>query len=124
MLPPAPVFIRGIEFFLRRQDRQARLDPTLIADALSHAALLAAGSERDEPAALLFACASRSQAFAPEAARVVPHVARSHAGAVGLELRVAEVALTIHHARILRGQMSFDELRDWFAARLVPIDRG
>jgi hypothetical protein len=31
------------------------------------------------------------------------------------------VALDIHHARILRGEMTFDEFRSWFAARLVPV---
>jgi len=121
MLPPASSFIRGIEFYLRRHRIEARLDATSIADALAQAERLAAGNERDEPAALFFSCAERSQAFFPEASNVVPHVVRAHAGALGLDLRAADVALDIHHARVLRGEMSFDELRDWFAARLVPI---
>ncbi len=121
MLPPAPSFLTGIEFYLRRRRVKARLDATMITDALARAERLAAGKERDEPAALFFACAERSQAFFPEAASIVPHIARAHAGALGLDFRAADVALEIHRARILRGQIDFDELRDWFAARLVPI---
>jgi hypothetical protein len=120
MLPPAPAFLLGVEFYLRRRRVTARLDPTAIADALARAERLAAGNERDEPAALFFACAERSRAFFPEASNIVPHVARAHAGAIGLELRAADVAFDIHHARILRGEMEFDELRAWFAAHLAP----
>ena len=121
MLPTAPSFLRGLEFYFRRRRVQVHLDAGAIAEALAHAERLAAGNERDEPAALFFACAVRSRAFFPEAANVVPHVARAHAGATGFDLRAADVALDIHQARILRGELSFAELRDWFAARLVPI---
>jgi hypothetical protein len=120
MLPPASAFAVGIEFYLRRHGLHARLDATLIAEALLEAERLSAGTEREEPAALFFACAGRSQAFFPQASRVVPHVTRTHATALGLDLRAADVALTIHHTRILRSEMAFGELRDWFAARLVP----
>jgi hypothetical protein len=120
MLPPAPALVAGIEFYLRRHGLQARLDATLIAEALLDAERLSAGTEREEPAALFFACALRSRAFFPQASRVVPHVTRAHATALGLDLRAADVALTIHHTRILRTEMAFDELREWFAARLFP----
>jgi len=33
-----------------------------------------------------------------------------------------DIALGLHHLRILRGEMTFDELRAWFAAHLVPAD--
>lgn len=122
MLPPAPAFIVGIEFYLRRKRLNARLDAPAIAQALVEAERLAAGNERDEPAALFFACAVRSLAFSPQASSIIPHVTRAHAAAMGFTLRAADVALDIHHARILRHEMDFDELRDWFAARLVPTD--
>lgn len=121
MLPTAPSFLLGLEFYFRRRRVEAHLDEGAIADALAHAEQLASGNERDEPAALFFACATRSRAFFPEAANVVPHVARAYAAAIGLDLLAADVALDIHHARILRGELRFAELRDWFAARLVPI---
>jgi hypothetical protein len=120
MLPPAPTLLLGIAFFLRRHGLAARIDAEALADALAQAADLAAGNEGDEPAALFFACVQRAQAFFPTASKVVPHLARSHASAVGLELHAADVALDIHYARILRREMSFDELRAWFAARLAP----
>jgi hypothetical protein len=121
MLPTAPSFLRGLEFYFRRRRVQGRLDGRAIADALAQAEQLAAGNERDEPAALFYACSARSRAFFPEASNVVPHVARAHAAAIGLDLRAADVALDIHQARILRGELDYAELRDWFAARLVPI---
>jgi hypothetical protein len=46
------------------------------AGALVLAEQLAAENERDEPAALFFACSACSRAFFPEASNVVPHVAR------------------------------------------------
>jgi hypothetical protein len=121
MLPPAPSFIRGIDFYLRRRRVRANVDAIAVADVIAQAEQLAAGNERDEPAALFFACAARSQAFFPEASNIVPHVARAHASAIGFDLRAPDVALDIHQARILRGELDFDELRDWFAAHLVPI---
>jgi hypothetical protein len=121
MLPTAPSFLHGLDFYFRRRRVQVRLDESAITEALAQAEQLAGGNERDEPAALFFACAARSRAFFPEASNVVPHVARAHAGALGLELRAADVALDIHHARILRGEVGFAELRDWFAERLVPV---
>ena len=121
MLPSAPSFIRGLEFYFRRRRVQVRLDNRAIADALAQAEQLAAGNESDEPAALFFACSARSRAFFPEASNVVPHLARAQAAALGLDLRAADVALDIHQARILRGELTFAELRDWFTARLVPI---
>jgi hypothetical protein len=121
MLPPASTFIRGIEFYLRRRRVSAHVYGAAVAEALAQAERLAAGNERDEPAALFFACAVRSKAFFPQASNIVPHVARAQAGAVGFDLRAADVALDIHQARILRGELDFDELREWFAARLVPL---
>jgi hypothetical protein len=121
MFPPAPIFVQGIEFYLRRRRSTARVDAMAIAGALERAERLAAGNERDEPAALFFACAERSRAFFPEASNIISHLARAHAGVLGLALHAADVALDIHHARILRGEMEFDELRAWFAARLVPL---
>ena len=121
MLPTSPSFLLGLEFYFRRRRVQVRLDSRAIVDALAQAERLAAGNERDEPAALFFACSACSRAFFPEASNVVPHLARAHAAALGLDLRAADVALDIHQARILRGELDFAELRDWFAEHLMPI---
>jgi hypothetical protein len=122
MLPTAPAFLLGLEFYFRRRRVQVRLDGTSIAEAIAHAERLAGGNERDEPAALFFACAARSRAFFPEASNVVPHVARAQAASVGLHLSAPDVALDIHHARVLRGELDFAELREWFASHLVSIE--
>ncbi len=50
-------------------------------------------------------------------------LAAEQAHAVGLALSFEPIALQIHRLRIVRGEMSFLELRDWFAARLSPIQR-
>jgi hypothetical protein len=50
-------------------------------------------------------------------------LAAEQARAVGLELGFVPVELNIHVIRILRNEMTFLELRGWFAARLTPIKR-
>jgi hypothetical protein len=50
-------------------------------------------------------------------------LAAEQARAVELELSFTPIELDIHVIRILRGEMTFPELRGWFAARLAPIKR-
>ena len=50
-------------------------------------------------------------------------LAVEQARAVGLELGFVPIELDIHVIRILRNEMTFLELRGWFAARLAPISR-
>jgi hypothetical protein len=122
MLPTLGRFLSEVAFPLRRHAKRVPLDVPMIAEALREAEVFAAGKEPHEPAALFFACSRRALAFggAGAAYLVLPVVTRSQARAVGLELRAEDIALGVHHLRILRGEMDFDELRAWFTIHLAP----
>lgn len=51
------------------------------------------------------------------------HFAVEHARALGLSLTVDVAVLELLRARVMRKAIDFTELRDWFAAHLVPIPR-
>jgi hypothetical protein len=119
MIPSCEQLLSGLAFYARRHDLPARYNDSAIAEALAEAERLAA-TERDEPAALFFACAGRSRAFAGVAGQIVPFIARSHAQSLSLELNVEDLELEILRARILLGAIDFNELRARFATRLHP----
>lgn len=96
-------------------------DASAIATARADAEHLAAGHPADEPAALFFAFARRSRAFGNLAASFVPGVARAQAMAVGYELLLDDLELSMLRAAVLRGEIRFDELRRWFADSLRPL---
>jgi hypothetical protein len=81
MIPGSATFLAGLRFHARRRGLPARFDEPAIVEALAEAVSLQP-AERDEPAALFFACARRSRAFGGTAARVVPFVVRSHAASL------------------------------------------
>jgi hypothetical protein len=120
MFSPTDVFVAGLAFYARRRGLPARYDVAAIGEALAEAARLAEGREIDEPAALFYACALRSRAFAGAAEQLVPFASRRHAEAVGLELSIDDLVLGILRARILYGAITWDELRAEFAAKLRP----
>ena len=92
-------------------------DRAVLVGALVEAARLADDDARAEPAALFFALARRSRSFGKLAANFVPDVARACAVGRGIEL-TAGIELDIYRLRILRGEMTFDELRAELAKRL------
>jgi hypothetical protein len=98
-------------------------DARAVGAALREAARLSLGKEPDEPAALFYALARRPRAFGRLHGDMLVLLAAEQAHAVGRELSFAPVELDIHVIRILRGEMTFLELRGWFAARLAPIKR-
>jgi hypothetical protein len=118
MLPSPDRFLEGLAFPLRRVGQTGQPDPEAMAAVLAEAERLAAGDERLEPCALFYACARRSRAFGAASSFLVPFLARSQAHAVGLVLDAEDVALVILHARVLRQEIDFDELRAWFEQRL------
>jgi hypothetical protein len=75
----------------------------------------------DEPAAFFLACARRSRAFGRLAGDFVPAIARAQAIAIGFALDLTDLDLAILRLRILRDEISFDELRDLFALKLRPL---
>jgi hypothetical protein len=48
---------------------------------------------------------------------------QAHARAVGLDLQVDPdaVELVLLRLRVLRGEIAFEELRDWFTARMCAL---
>jgi hypothetical protein len=124
MLPSPDELLRGLEFFARRLEPQAKFDVSMLADVLHEADALSAGRVEDEPAALFWACARRPRALAGMAHELVPLVAQNFANHVGLALDVEAIELDILRLRILRSAIAWDELRGWFAARLRPTAEG
>jgi hypothetical protein len=123
MLPPLAAFLAGVRLFTRRHHpKPVAFDEAALASALDHAARLAAGQERDEPAALFFACALRSRAFGAASHDLLPIVARNQARGLGLRLDLDDVGLAILHARVLHGAIAFEEMRALFAAALQSLD--
>lgn len=123
MLPELADLLDGFDLYADRQGIAATRNERAIDAALREAAELADRNERDEPAAIFYALARRPGAFGQLHGEMLLLLAVEQAHAIGLDLAFEPVALQIHRLRIVRGQMSFPELRDWFAARLKPIQR-
>ncbi len=122
MLPSADRLLEGLTIFVRRRAPRAQLSRPLIEAALAEAEALAVRHAHDEPASLFYACARRPGAFGTASPLLVPFLVQSQARAVGLELMLEpdDVALILMRLRVLRGEIAFDELRAWFAARMLP----
>ena len=123
MLPELADLLDGFELYAERQGVAPTRDERALAAALQEAVDLARGSERDEPASIFYALARRPRAFGEMHGEMLFLLAVEQAHAVGLELSLDPIALQIHRLRIVRGEMSFPELREWFAGRLRPIQR-
>ncbi|MEZ4309550.1 MAG: hypothetical protein R3F14_16050 [Polyangiaceae bacterium] len=113
MIPSCETLLAGLRFYARRHRLPARYDEPAIAAALGEAQSLAR-EEREEPAALFFACSRRSRAFCGTAGQLVPMIARAHARAIGVELGVEDLEMEILRARVLLGAVDFAEIRERF----------
>jgi hypothetical protein len=123
MLPELADLLDGFELYAERHGGVSTCNERAVDAALREAAELSQGVERDEPAAIFYALARRPGAFGKLHGELLFLLAVEQAHAVGLELSFEPVALQIHCLRIIRGEMSFPELRDWFAVRLGRIQR-
>jgi hypothetical protein len=123
MLPELADLLDGFELYAERHGAAPTRSDRAVGAALREAAELARGSERDEPAAIFYALARRPRAFGEMHGEMLLLLAVEQAHSIGLDLSFEPVALQIHRLRIVRAEMSFPELRDWFAARLVSIQR-
>jgi hypothetical protein len=106
---------------LEQRARAERLttvvDRAPILGALAEADELAGDDVDAGPAAVFFALARRSRSFGRLAASFIPDVAHACALGRGFELG-AGIELDIYRLRIVRGEMSFEELRAELAPRL------
>jgi hypothetical protein len=123
MLPSADRLLEGLSIFVRRRGLVVQFSRPLLIAAMAEAEALAAGNEHDEPASLFFACARRPGAFGKAGQLIVPFLVQSQARAVGLELGLEpdDVALILMRLRVVRREIGFDELRDWFALQMRPV---
>jgi hypothetical protein len=92
-------------------------------DALREAGTLAGGRETDEPAALFFALSRRPRSFGKAHGEMTLHITVEHARVLGFALTVDVAVLELMRARIVRGAIEFDELRNWFAEHRAAIPR-
>lgn len=98
-------------------------DEARLAEALREAEAFADGHEEDEPAALFFALTRRPRIFGKAHGRMTLHLTVEHARALGLAFTTDVAVVELMRARILRGAIAFEDLREWFSARLTPIPR-
>lgn len=123
MLPALDDLLEGFSGYAARRRADGTCDARLVGAALREAEKLAAEREDDEPAALFYALARRPRAFGALHGDMLVLLAVEQARAVGLDLTFTAIELDIHIIRVLRGEMTFVEIRGWFAARLTPIAR-
>lgn len=121
MLLPLEELQALCEHMVKRERPAVLPDPAAIVTAHQEAERLASGCPDDEPAAIFLALARRSRALGSLAKAVVPAAAHAAAFASGRDLMRADVELALDRLRVLRGEISWDELRDSFAERLRPI---
>lgn len=123
MLPSADRLHEGLLLFVRARGLSVELQKPLIAAALLEATTLSGGDETDEPAALSYACARRPSAFGKASQLVTPLLAKNQARAVGLTLDIEldDVGLILMRLRVIRGEIPFDEVRQWFSVHLHPV---
>ncbi len=123
MLPAVEDLLDGFALYAERRHHEEVCNARAVGAALREAAKLSQDNEPDEPAALFYALAHRRRAFGSLHGEMLVLLAAEQARAVGLELGFVPIELDIHTLRILRGEMTFLELRGWFAARLTPLKR-
>jgi hypothetical protein len=123
MLPTSDDLVDGFALYAARQRTSGACDARAVGAALREAEKLAAGHEDDEPAALFYALARRPRLFGSLHGDMLVLLAVEQSRAVGLDLTFTAIELDIHIIRVLRGEMTFVEIRGWFSARLAAIVR-
>lgn len=121
MIPSADEVLDGFPFVARRIGVSDRASPAAVSAAVAYARTLAA-TEHDEAAAMFYAFACHPRAF-PGAWRVMTRVlAGAQAHKLGLRIDASVSELDDLCVRlVLASRPSFDDVRRWFAARLVAI---
>jgi hypothetical protein len=109
------------EYLVEREHPDIQPDPAAIVAAHIEAEQIAGGRPEDEAAALFLALARRSRALGSIAKAAIPAAARAAAFENGRELVRADATLALDRLRILRGAMTWKELRAAFAECLQPL---
>ena len=115
MIPGGASIIGGYRFVARRHGWRAdAFDAEQIQAALTEATELAAGEERDEPAALFYALARRPEAFPDGWRTMAASLARAHAGRIRARFAPYPGALDSFCTKVSAGEASYAAVRDWF----------
>lgn len=121
MLLDTDVLAEDLQAQANQMGARGKWDPSALLAAHAEAEGLAASIQSNEPAALFFALARRSGAFGKLAATFIPSAARAQAAAIGYELLLEDIELALFRTGVLRGELTFDHLRAWFADALRPL---
>jgi hypothetical protein len=121
VIPHVADVLDGWRFTARRIGLDGTASRTAVAAGLEHATALAAGNVHDEPAALFYAFACRPKAFLGGWRVAAFLLAKNHASDLGLRIvATPEEIADMRHRMAWSDRPSFDEVRDWFAARTKP----
>jgi hypothetical protein len=124
MIPGLETLLDSYYFIARRNGELARYARHQVVAALDEATALAGGREQDEPAALFYAFARHDRAFPPALWNLfVERLAVGSAHALGLALdpNIDSYDLAYLCLDVAEGTVSYDEIRVWFVAHLVPV---
>jgi hypothetical protein len=119
VLPTAEQVARGYEFFARRHDLDPVCSVPRIEEALTLARRLATTTE-DEPAAMFFAFVSVRVAFPGALLAMTWQLTINCASSNGHRVAATSDEVGGFVRQIGGAQMSWPDVRDWFALRRVP----
>jgi hypothetical protein len=100
---------------------RATLDHRAMVEAVAEAKAYSDQGLWHAPAVLLYAFGRRSLSFGPVGPYFVEILVRAQVVAIQCGLDANDLDITMHMARLVRGQMPLPELAEWFAQRLYPI---
>ncbi len=99
------------------------LDRETMCAIVDEAERFAGGHERDEPAALFYACALRANAFGKIATPFLDDIAAAQAVAAGLKLDASELDLILLRGRIAFAAVGWEGVRHDIGGWLRPGDQ-
>ncbi len=122
MIPALADVLEGWMFVARSRNLAGEVSAVAVAAALDHARELAV-PPLEEPAALFYAFACRPRAFVGGWRFMPVLMAINQAHALGFRLHAepGETDPLRHRIADASTRPPFDEVRDWFAARLIAI---
>lgn len=119
MIPSADELARGWLFLARRRGISGAARPDQLTSVVALAGACAGDSENDEPAALFFALARHPDAFEGGWRASTETFPLALAHQLGFTLSASPLELADLRVRIYAGRATWNDVRAWFAARLL-----
>ena len=119
MIPSLGRFIEGFNHFARAHRVVVLTTAGELAEVLAEVAQLAAGEEAREPAAFFYAIVRRPEMMGALTGRYAARLVRNQAVSLALELHATTEELDELRLSIDLDELPFEDLRDWFEARLL-----